>query len=200
MLLIDQPITIKQRAQQPNGSLTIRPATQNDAAMLALMGRITFKDAFGQYFDPAVLERYLDDTFQAETISRQLTDVNTRYWIASVDEVPVAYAKVNLYSSWQEQSLREQAQLERIYVLRDFLNLGIGRQLLTTVQQQLRALHCDSLWLLVYYENDQAIRFYERHGFMQVAGARYAFGEQSFPFIYMEKRLNAGSNRSYLYP
>lgn len=159
-------------------------------SFLALIGRITFKDAYLHYFDEGVLARYLDNSFNVKTLRYHLADPNTRFWLAWVDQLPVAYAKVNLYYPREKGSAMQQARLERLYVLRDFLGLGIGGQLLTAAVRELQQLSFTSLWLLAHQDNEQAIRFYERHGFAETAREEHAYGEQYFPLVCMEKTVD----------
>ena len=59
-------------------------------------------------------------------------------------------------------------QLERIYILNDFIPLKIGQQFLTFLEENAKELQIDTIWLSVYKKNIRAIRFYERNNYKEV--------------------------------
>lgn len=56
-------------------------------------------------------------------------------------------------------------EIRGIYVLRAYQRCGIGKNLLASVAEALRAQGFRKAYLWVLRENDRAIRFYERNGF-----------------------------------
>jgi hypothetical protein len=69
----------------------IRPATSEDAAIVALLGRITFAETFGYLFRsrPAELRAYLDSTFGVGKIVTSLGRPENACWLALSDCLPV---------------------------------------------------------------------------------------------------------------
>jgi ribosomal protein S18 acetylase RimI-like enzyme len=131
------------------------------------------------------LRSYLDHTFGVEKIRRRLKRNRNAYWIALVDQLPVGYAKLKLSSPTSLLALPIVAQLQKIYVLKEFLGQGIGRPLLEAVMEHAAAEKVDALWLDVLKENERAIRFYERHGFTALGDDIYTIGAQTFRFHLM---------------
>jgi GNAT superfamily N-acetyltransferase len=113
-------------------SLHIRAAEQEDAAVVALLGRITFAETFGPLFEhhPDDLALYLQATFGVAKIRRSLDVPGNSYWLAFADDLPVGYAKLKYPSATGLLPESDAAQLQKIYVLRDFLGRGIGLPLL----------------------------------------------------------------------
>ncbi len=107
-------------------SLHIRAAEQEDAAVVALLGRITFAETFGPLFEhhPDDLALYLQATFGVAKIRRSLGNPGNSYRLAFADDLPVGYAKLKYPSATGLLPGSDAAQLQKIYVLRDFLGRG----------------------------------------------------------------------------
>jgi diamine N-acetyltransferase len=171
-------------------NVEIKRAERGDAATVALLGRITFAETFGDLFrDHAEdLRAYLEATFDVAKIERSLDKPGNAYWLAFCGRLPVGYAKLKHPSALPGQAAHDAAQLQKIYVLQAYLAQGIGAALLANMLPEAAA-RAPLLWLHVLRENDRAIRFYETRGFRAVGEDRYTIGAQSFVFHLMARRL-----------
>ena len=167
--------------------LQIRIAEPEDAKIVALLARITFAETFGYLFEKhkGDLRVYLDHTFGVEKILRSLGNPVNRYWLGFVAGLPVSFAKVKYPSPIPLAQTGNVAQLQKIYVLRDFVGGGIGRPLIDAVLSDSASRQVDTVWLDVLKENARAIRFYERRGFRMIGEDRYTIGAQTFEFHLM---------------
>ncbi|HWX53695.1 MAG TPA: N-acetyltransferase [Verrucomicrobiae bacterium] len=52
-----------------------------------------------------------------------------------------------------------------IDVAQEARRTGLGSQLLSTVEDELKAAGCDHVWLEVAVDNDPALEFYKKHGY-----------------------------------
>jgi len=166
----------------------IRRADDRDAATVALLGRLTFAETFGYLFRayPRDLRAYLDATFGVAKIADSLRKLENAYWLAFVHGLPVGYAKLKHPSPPPGRDALDAAQLQRIYVLREFLGAGIGHDLLAPLMEE-GAARSALLWLDVLRENARAIQFYERHGFAAIGADTYTIGAQTFLFTLMAR-------------
>ena len=163
----------------------IRRATVNDAAVVALLGRATFSETFGELFvsHKQELNDYLDYTFAIAKIRQSLDQSDNHFWVAYANELPVGYAKLKLPSETPLLEQPSSAQLQKIYVLRDHLAHGIGASLLQTVCDCAASLRVPTIWLTVLTENALAIRFYKKHGFEKLGYDTFTIGSQTFDFV-----------------
>lgn len=169
----------------------IRLATPADAEKIVFLGRTTFREAFGAFFeDQKNLERYLETTFNRSKIKKSLGKENNVYWIAFVEDVPVGYAKLKLKSSCEFLETEKVSQLQKIYVLQEYLPMKIGKRLQDTLITRAKKTRNDELWLSVWNGNSRAIRFYEKNAFRVIGKHQFTIGEQTFDFTAMSKRLN----------
>ena len=90
--------------------------------------------------------------------------------IAEQASSPVGYAMVHLRTASPTWSSSEQAgEIETLSVLPEMRGQGVGTALLEGVRERLRPLGLGELSLHVLVGNDDAARFYERHGFSPFA-------------------------------
>jgi len=176
--------------------LQIRPAGPGDAEIVALLARITFVETFGHLFANHAndLTAYLDHTFAAAKIRNSLGELENRYWLALRDGLPIGYAKLKHPSPTPLLPHDDPAQLQKIYVLKEFLSLGIGPALLAAVLNDAARRGLHTIWLDVLKQNARAIRFYEREGFVPLGNDTYTIGSQTFEFHLMALRGVPESN------
>ncbi|HEX7390480.1 MAG TPA: GNAT family N-acetyltransferase [Acidiphilium sp.] len=169
-------------------TILVREAREADAAVVALLGRITFTETFGHLFRAhrGDLRIYLDVTFDVEKIRRSLNKQDNIYWLTLSDGLPVGYAKLKLRSVTPHLAEADAAQLQKIYVLRDFIGDGYGRALLQIALE--RAAGVPAIWLAVLRQNRRAIRFYGRQGFTARGDDTFVIGAQNFDFCLMARR------------
>ena len=170
--------------------INIRKATISDAKYIALLGRITFRETFGCDFrDPQDLLDYYEKTFAVEKIRIGIEKPNNIFWIAELNELPVAYGKLKLDSTSDILRGKHQAQLQKIYVLKDCLSMGIGAKIYSEMLKTAADRNMQSIWLSVLYKNQRAIRFYEKLGFEKNGQHDFIIGKEHFDFHIMVKDL-----------
>ena len=106
-------------------TLDVIRAGPSEASVVALLGRITFGETFGHLFHDhrEDLRTYLDATFDVAKIERSLGKPENTCWLACRNELPAGYAKLKYPSAPPGKPGRDAAQLQKIYVLREFLGL-----------------------------------------------------------------------------
>ncbi len=173
-----------------NAGIQIRIATSNDDQIISLLGRITFIETFGHLFiDPENLSNYLSATFSVDKIRRGLSKTENFFWLALVDGLPVGYAKLKTKSPTEFLQEQNGSQLQKIYVLKDFLSMKIGLQLQDTLIAKAQELKNNFMWLSVLHTNERAIRFYKKNDFTEIGTHNFQIGDQTFQFIAMAKQL-----------
>ncbi len=170
--------------------MEIRNATIKDATTIALLGRITFTDTFGHLFrDKQDLLNYLNLTFSVDKIEKSIVKSNTIYWLSFVEKLPVGYAKLKLNSHSEFLDTEKACQLQKIYVLKDFLSQKIGFHLQCRLFEKAKEEGNEKIWLSVLESNQRAKSFYEKNGFEVIGNHDFRIGKESFDFIAMAKSL-----------
>ena len=170
--------------------MTMRLANHEDAQHIALLARVTFSETFGHLFrDRQDLLNYLDKTFNVPKIEESLSKPNNVFWIAFVNRLPVGYAKLKLNSNSSFIDNENVCQLQKIYVLKDFISHKIGFQLQSLLLEKAKELNFDMIWLSVLRTNEHAVKFYERNSFKTTGSHNFSIGKEDFDFIAMSRHL-----------
>ncbi|SHH56009.1 GNAT family N-acetyltransferase [Winogradskyella jejuensis] len=170
--------------------IDIRPATIADAEVLALLGRVTYSESHGHFIDNNDdLMAYMETAFSVSKTKQDITDPKNRFYISYADDLPVGYAKLVLNSGYEDMHSENSCQLERIYILKDFIPLKIGQQFLTFLEAEAKALEFNTIWLSVYNKNERAIRFYQKNDFKDVGLSIFIVNGKAYENMVFSKDL-----------
>jgi len=170
--------------------IKINLAKHTDAAVLALLGRITYAESHGNFIDSKDdLSTYINDAFSVAKTKQDINNTKNLFYMLFVDDLPVGYAKLVVNAVHESVLSPNNCRLERIYILSDFIPLKIGQQLLTFVEEKVKELQLDTLWLSVYIQNNRAIRFYKRNKFKNVGELNFIVNGKEFENIVFSKKL-----------
>ena len=171
-------------------TIEIKLAKKEDAKFIALLGRMTFTETFGHFFrDQKDLIDYYNLTFSVQKIEDGIKKPNNIFWIAFVNRLPVGYAKLKLYSNSEFIESKDVCQLQKIYVLKDFLSMKIGFGLQDLLLKKAKELNFNKIWLSVLNSNERAINFYKKNGFEKIGNHDFQIGKENFEFVAMKKNL-----------
>ncbi|MFM5894636.1 MAG: N-acetyltransferase family protein [Novosphingobium sp.] len=164
--------------------LRVRNATAEDNHAIAQLGRTTFTETFGDLFitHPGNLESYLEATFAPAKLAASIAKRSNCFWVAEWDGTPIGYAKLKLESRHPAVEGLNTAQLQKIYVLRDYLNCRAGKGLHDTLLRCAREECRDRLWLMALEGNRRASDFYLRQGWQFAAKDKHRIGAQVFTY------------------
>ena len=157
--------------------MKIRKCTPADIETLVRISLETFVDAFEKDNDPEDFKAYTDIAFAQSTLTLQLNDPHSSFYFLYMDEHLVGYFKLNEYDAQTELKSDETMELERIYVLKHFQGRQLGAFMVKEAIRIVSDLEKKELWLGVWQENGEAIRFYEKHGFVKFDTHPYYIGK-----------------------
>jgi GNAT superfamily N-acetyltransferase len=69
-------------------------------------------------------------------------------------------------------------ELQRIYLLAQYWNKGHGKTLLDFAKTWAKEQNFEWIWLIVWFKNDGAIRFYQREGWEIFGRKDFLFGNE----------------------
>ena len=157
---------------------------------LRCLGEQHLQKPFGHFFrDQNDLIDYYNLTFSVQKIEASIEKSNNLFWIAFANRLPIGYAKLKLNSPSEFVESKAVCQLQKIYVLKDFLSMKIGFGLQGALLKKAKELSFDHVWLSVLHSNERAINFYKNSGFGQVGNHDFQIGKENFEFIAMSKKL-----------
>jgi len=169
--------------------MNIRYANENDASLLAELGRKTFYDSFITFNTEEDMAKYLSEHYSEEIQMSEIQDPNTVFLIAEENGAPVGYAKLKGQSKGDGVAGTNPLELQRIYSIQEYIGKGVGPALMkeSISEAEERGFNC--LWLGVWEKNDRAIKFYEKWGFQKVGNYLFTLGEDIQKDFTMELSL-----------
>lgn len=159
-------------------TLDIRNGTADDAEMLTRHMAEWFLAAYAHTSDAANVAAFVAANFQPQKQARELADPQIVTLIARDGADWAGYAQLRLATPAPDCVARaDAAELGRFYFAPAQHGRGGAAQLMQAIRDQARARGRRWLWLLVWQEQPQAIRFYEKQGFEKVGTAIFMVGE-----------------------
>ena len=96
---------------------------------------------------------------------------------------------LKLHSCSEFIESKDVCQLQKIYVLKDFLSMRIGFELQDSLLKKAKELGFNKVWLSVLNSNERAINFYKKTGFEEIGDHDFQIGKENFEFIAMLKTM-----------
>jgi hypothetical protein len=146
--------------------LKIRKVRTDELEELIHVSRSTFSESFATFNTEEDMAQYLAEAFSPEQLGSELSNPESDFYFSELDGTIVGYMKTNTGSAQSDDRFPDALQLERIYVLATHQGKGIGQILMDEAIGMAREGGHDRVWLSVWERNPDAIRFYERNGFM----------------------------------
>ena len=169
--------------------MNLRYGKPEDANVLAEIGAKTFYDAYVKAVDKENLKMVIRGTFSEERQLEEINNPDTIFLIAEVDGKTAGYTKLLMNASNEYVNSRNPMELSRIYLLQEYIGKGIGRELIRRCVDEAMQRGCDSLWLGVWENNQNAIGFYRKLGFRAVGSHAFKFGNEMQIDLILELEL-----------
>ena len=170
---------------------TIRPALPSDAQNLSELAERTFRDAFSALNTPEDMDLHCATAYTPALQSAEIADPDVLTLVAESRGALVAYAQLRLHSATPAcVDISPAIELQRIYVDQGFHGKGLAVELLAEVFWRAEQHGAAALWLGVWEHNPRAIRFYQRHGFVEVGDHVFVVGSDPQRDLLMVRRCS----------
>ncbi len=173
-------------------NIRFRPCESGDLDTLRTLAYRTFDEAFRHMNTPANMDAYLERTFTRAKLEEELHNPLSAFLFLYSDGVLAGYMKVNEGAVQTDLADPAALEIERIYVLRDFQGLGLGRALIENALEIARKKEKSFLWLGVWQKNENAIAFYARMGFRKAGTHPFIMGTDHQTDWIMRRDVNEG--------
>lgn len=150
--------------------------SEDQVDQLLWISKKTFVEAFEKDNNPKDFKKYIETAFSEDALKHELALKDTEFYFVYSKETLAAYFKLNVGSAQTDIKMDDSIELERIYVLSAFQNIGLGAELLTEVKHIAVVKDKTMLWLGVWEKNKRAIQFYQRQGFKKFGTHPYFIG------------------------
>lgn len=146
-------------------AVSIRQMTIDDIELLREVCIQTYSRNFSHHWEPGGLEGYNEDVFGEEVLLEELQDNETRYYVAYLGQEPVAFMKLVASPRIGSEKMKEDIELDKLYVLPECKGMQVGKQLMDLAFRIAAEEKKKRFWLVVLESNQPAIGFYEKLGF-----------------------------------
>lgn len=168
--------------------MQIRKATLTDCRALMQLGITTFEQTYAAHNTAENLQLYLEKAFNEAQLTKELESSTEAYFIIFDQDRPIAYVKLNYNCCPPEVSDENMLEIQRIYVSEQYQQKGLGKKLLKIAETEAIHSGSHSIWLGVWQQNPNAIRFYSNNGFSIIGTHDFWLGnDQQSDFIMCKK-------------
>ncbi len=157
---------------------------------LQIIGKETFFETFAEGNSEENMKKYLEESFTNELLKTELTNQNSEFYFARMDNNVIGYLKINFGNAQTELKNNKAIEIERIYVLKEFHGKNAGQVLFEKAFEIAKQLNADYLWLGVWEENPRAINFYKKNGFVEFDKHVFKLGDDEQTDIMMKLEID----------
>jgi ribosomal protein S18 acetylase RimI-like enzyme len=165
--------------------IELRKAELTDIRQLQEISRQTFVETFAAVNTEENMLKYLEEAFSTEKLTAELNDPNSEFLFAMRNDEVAGYLKINYGASQTDVKDDQSLEIERIYVLEKFKGNGIGKRLYTLATEIALGKNLEYIWLGVWEENHNAIRFYRKLGIVEFGNHAFLLGDDEQTDIMM---------------
>lgn len=170
-------------------NIQINKITLDEIEQLQKIGRQTFQETFSESNSEENMKDYLEKGFSTEKLTEELTNKNSEFYFAVLDNNVISYLKINFGESQTELQDEKSLEIERIYVSKEFHGKKVGQLLYEKAIQTAKEKNADYVWLGVWEENHRALSFYKKNGFVEFDKHIFKLGNDEQTDIMMKLKL-----------
>jgi hypothetical protein len=168
--------------------LSLRLIDKNDILELQKIGRETFYETFVDSTEASDMELFLENSFNKKRLESELNNPESEFYFAEHQNKVVGYLKINTGNAQNEKLLKNSLEIERIYVLSEYLGKNVGKTLFEKALEIAKK-KFDYVWLGVWENNNRAIHFYEKNGFIKFGKHKFIVGTDEQTDVIMKLKL-----------
>ena len=131
----------------PPASIELTPCAANDVDKLSAVSAAAFAETFAEYYSAEDFDAFLRKAYAPGALAEEIANPGSTFCFARVDGEIAGYAKINVGEAQSEDAMPAALEVERIYVLKRFKGLGLGRLMLERAFEEARARGVEFVWL-----------------------------------------------------
>jgi ribosomal protein S18 acetylase RimI-like enzyme len=145
----------------------------------------------GPDFPPADLQTYLSENYSTSATAKEIENSDEDMIVAtSTSDTILGFALMTRGPPEPcIKDIQKQGELQRLYIHPSAQGQGVGKLLVSRVEEEARRQGFENLWLGVYEKNYRAIEVYERLGFQRVGTHEFVTGKEVQMDLIMLKSL-----------
>lgn len=157
-------------------TISLEKISVSDVEWLQEISTQTFIETFAAVNTESNMAKYLAESLSISTLTDELLREGSEFYFAKIENQIVGYLKLNFGHAQTESMGDNSIEIERIYVLKDFLGQGIGQFMFDKAIEMARQKRLNVLWLGVWEENHRALSFYKKNGLVEFDKHKFILG------------------------
>ncbi|GAA0358969.1 GNAT family N-acetyltransferase [Bacillus horti] len=171
-------------------TVNLKRCTIEDMLILQKISIETFNETFKQQNSAENMAAYLEKAFNVKQLEKEINHTSSQFFFVYCNDELAGYLKVNTGDAQSEEMGEESLEIERVYIKRKFQKHGLGKYLLNKALEMALEDNKKKIWLGVWEENENAIDFYEKMGFVQTGTHSFYMGDEEQTDYIMTKTLS----------
>jgi len=159
-------------------AIAVKKCTLEDVHTLRELAYVTFDETFRDQNTEESMQAYLESAFTLEKLEKELTHPASRFYFVYYDGDVAGYLKVNVDDAQTEEMGEDALEIQRIYILRKYQKLGLGKILFNKALEIAKELGKKKVWLGVWENNENALAFYRKMGFAKTGAHSFYMGDE----------------------
>jgi GNAT superfamily N-acetyltransferase len=156
-----------------------RTIRREDVGEVQRVARKAWMHTYGRTVPLTIIDRLLSDRYSdtgfRKRVFPSIAKGNSKFYLAVAGRKIIGYCYVRRgQRGWE---------LNRIYLLPEYIGKGIGKELLSLGERFFNAKKARKYYAYVYSRNKLGLEFYYRNGFVRIRG------KEQGPQYYLEKKL-----------
>jgi len=170
-------------------TITIKKCTLEDVRDLQTISVETFSETFQEQNSPEHLNAYIERAYNLNQLKHELANPSSQFYFVYLNQEAAGYLKVNTDEAQSEGMGDDSLEVERIYVKKKFQKYGLGKHLMNKAVEIALEQQKKKIWLGVWEDNENAISFYQKKGFVQTGSHSFFMGDDEQVDLIMTKTL-----------
>ncbi len=170
-------------------TMTIKKCTLEDSLDVQAISVETFTETFKNQNSPEQLNAYLERAYNLNQLEQELANQSSQFFFVYFNQEVAGYLKINTGDAQSEAMGDGSLEVERIYVKKKFQKHGLGKHLMNKAMEIALQEKKKKIWLGVWEDNENAIAFYQKKGFVQTGSHSFFMGDDEQVDLIMTKTL-----------
>lgn len=155
----------------------IKKAALNYLVTITELAVTSFMESHGHSGPEKDIKNYIDANFTLQTFENELNDPKNNYYIIYYNNKAAGFSNIIFNAAYKSIKEKNITKLSRLYLKKEFIGLNLGKALFDFNVELSKQNLQKGMWLYVWTENEAALRFYKKAGFVKVEDTFFKISE-----------------------
>jgi GNAT superfamily N-acetyltransferase len=155
-------------------------AAAHDSETIVNIGLVSVKEAHLGSCPEEILDEYLSNHYNNDTIKKELAEPQNIYHIITYNNQPAGFSKIIFNAPHAAINRTNTTKLDRIYLLKEFQGAKLGYELLKYNIALAKSHGQSGIWLFTWVGNKKAVIFYTKAGFTTIGNHNFHVAQEYY--------------------